>query len=111
MPELFPTGLKQVDARHLGIVWNDDHESVYDVKVLREACHCAACKDEFTGENRIPPGSIPDDIHPADISPVGRYGLTIRWSDGHDTGIYPFERLRELCPCPECRVPVQKKPG
>ena len=28
-------------------------------------------------------------------------GLIIRWSDGHSTGIYTFERLRELCPC--CR--------
>ena len=30
------------------------------------------------------------------IQPVGRYAIQIRWSDGHDTGIYPFERLRRL---------------
>lgn len=103
--QFFPTGLAQVDSRHLRISWNDGHESTYDVKVLRESCHCALCSDEMTGENRIPPGSIPDDIHPAEIKPVGRYGLTILWSDGHDTGIYPFERLRGLCPCAVCRIP------
>ena len=27
---------------------------------------------------------------------VGRYGLRITWADGHDTGIYTFETLREL---------------
>ena len=26
---------------------------------------------------------------------VGRYGLRITWADGHDTGIYTFEALRE----------------
>lgn len=24
------------------------------------------------------------------------------WSDGHSTGIYPFEHLRAVCPCPRC---------
>ena len=27
---------------------------------------------------------------------VGRYGIRITWADGHDTGIYVFEALREL---------------
>jgi DUF971 family protein len=30
---------------------------------------------------------------------VGNYAIGIRWSDGHETGIYSFERLRQLCPC------------
>ena len=29
-----------------------------------------------------------------DIALVGRYAVRIRWSDGHSTGIYPFDRLR-----------------
>ena len=32
------------------------------------------------------------------IQAVGRYAIQIDWSDGHDTGIYPFARLRELDP-------------
>jgi prepilin-type processing-associated H-X9-DG protein len=32
----------------------------------------------------------------ADISLVGAYGLNAVWADGHSTGIYTYERLREL---------------
>ena len=32
----------------------------------------------------------------ADIGLVGAYGLNAIWADGHSTGIYTFERLREL---------------
>ena len=32
----------------------------------------------------------------ADIALVGSYGLSATWADGHSTGIYTFERLREL---------------
>ncbi len=34
--------------------------------------------------------------------PVGNYALSLIWSDGHSTGIYTWEYLRDLCPCPEC---------
>ena len=36
----------------------------------------------------------------ADI--VGNYALSFAFSDGHGTGIYPFELLRKLCCCREC---------
>jgi len=39
---------------------------------------------------------VPADVHPLRIEPVGRYAIQIAWSDGHDTGIYPYRRLREL---------------
>jgi DUF971 family protein len=41
--------------------------------------------------------SISDTIEIRDISIVGRYALNFRWSDGHETGIYSFRYLRELC--------------
>ena len=31
-----------------------------------------------------------------DIQRVGRYAVRLAWSDGHRTGIYTFEFLREL---------------
>jgi DUF971 family protein len=31
------------------------------------------------------------------LSVVGRYALNFRWSDGHETGIYSFQYLRDLC--------------
>ena len=38
----------------------------------------------------------------AGIESVGNYALMFRWADGHDTGIWAFPRLRELCPCESC---------
>jgi len=29
---------------------------------------------------------------------VGNYAMKIEWSDGHDSGIYSFQYLRELDP-------------
>jgi len=36
------------------------------------------------------------------LIPVGNYALRFVWDDGHDAGIYSWERLRLMCPCPEC---------
>ena len=30
--------------------------------------------------------------------------ITFHWSDGHRTGIYRWEDLRDGCPCDECRT-------
>ena len=70
--------------------------STYDVRALRLDCGCAKCIDEWTGAGTLDPDSVPADVHPLKIESVGRYAIQIRWSDGHDTGIYPFRRLREL---------------
>lgn len=78
------------------IEWSDGHVSRYEVRALRLACACARCVDEWTGEERIDDASVPADVRPRKVRPVGRYAIQIDWSDGHDTGIYPFERLREL---------------
>jgi len=49
----------------------------------------------------MPESSQPDEPRPLTLSgmaPVGNYGFSITFSDGHDTGIYAFELLRELEP-------------
>jgi ATP-binding protein involved in chromosome partitioning len=91
-----PTGIRQQGPRELAIRWLDGCESVYSVRELRLACGCASCVDEWSGAGRLDPAGVPEDVHPLRIAPVGRYGLQIHWSDGHETGIYPFRRLREL---------------
>jgi ATP-binding protein involved in chromosome partitioning len=95
-----PRELRQQGPRRLAITWLDGHESVYDVRELRLACGCAACVDEWTGEGRLDPASVPADVQPIRIDGVGRYAIHVRWSDGHETGIYPYRRLRELDPNP-----------
>ena len=91
-----PTKVFQKGPRELSIAWSDGEESVYDVRELRLACACAQCVDEWSGDERLDPASVPDDVHPLNVRTVGRYAIQIAWSDGHETGIYPFRRLREL---------------
>jgi ATP-binding protein involved in chromosome partitioning len=91
-----PTEIAQRGPRTLAIRWSDGAESLLDVRALRLACGCAVCIDEWSGEERLQPSSVPEDVHPVKIQSVGRYAIQIAWSDGHDSGIYPFARLREL---------------
>lgn len=103
MASLFPVELKQLGAKNLGIVWNDGHNSLFNVRKLRLACRCANCIDEWTREKILKDESVPDDIKPVRIEPVGRYAFKFDWTDGHNTGIYTFDVLRKLCECPQCR--------
>jgi DUF971 family protein len=45
-------------------------------------------------------------LKPVKAEAIGRYALGITWSDGHATGIYSFDYLRELCPCGKCNEGV-----
>jgi DUF971 family protein len=86
----------------LSILWDDGHRAVYPPRELRLACKCALCEDEWSGERRLSPDAVAADIRLLETKPVGRYGLQLTWSDGHNTGIYTFDRLREICRCPDC---------
>jgi len=90
------------DAAALQIEWADGHTSQFTPWELRVACPCAGCVDEMTGKRTLRPEDVDPGVHPLEINYVGRYALSFRWSDGHSTGIYPFEFLRRLCSCPEC---------
>lgn len=84
------------EGTRLRIAWEDGAESLYAPRDLRLRCPCAACVDELTGERILTPAAVPPDVHPLAIHYVGRYALRFEWSDGHGTGIYPFDYLRRL---------------
>lgn len=87
----------------LTIEWDENgHVAFFPARALRLACPCAACVEEMSGRPLLDPATVPGDIRPVSIALVGAYGLKIRWSDGHSTGIYTFERLLASCPCPRC---------
>ncbi|MDP9257177.1 MAG: gamma-butyrobetaine hydroxylase-like domain-containing protein, partial [Actinomycetota bacterium] len=94
--------ITQLSETEVRILWKDGHESLYTGYALRVGCRCAVCADEISGNKRLREESISKDIRPLSIDPVGRYAIRFQWSDGHSTGIYTFEHLRELCPCPIC---------
>ncbi len=100
-----PKNIKQINETTLGISWNDGHESEYPVQKLRESCPCANCIDEWSGEKLIKPGMITDSIRPKNLKAVGLYAIQFFWSDGHDTGLYTHELLRQLCQCAACKKP------
>ena len=89
-----PVEIGRANQHDVQIRWNDGQESVYLARDLRLRCGCAGCVSEMTGEEMLDPRSVPADVHPLSISPVGRYAIQIHWSDGHATGIYTFKRLR-----------------
>ena len=94
--------ITQPSESEVRILWKDGHESIYTGYALRVGCRCALCVDEMSGNKRLREESISKDVRPLSIDPVGRYAIRFQWSDGHSTGIYTFELLRELCPCPIC---------
>jgi DUF971 family protein len=65
-------------------------------RALRLACPCAGCVDEMTHRAILDPANVPDDVRPDRIELVGAYGLRIYWSDGHATGIYTFDMLKDV---------------
>ncbi len=105
---LFPRELRQLGPNKLGIIWSDEHQSIYSVRNLRLQCHCANCVDEWSRKSLIKEEQIPQDVRPTHIESVGRYAIRIDWSDGHNTGIYPFDHLRKSCECPACKTAISE---
>lgn len=88
-------GMKPV-ANGIVIQWQDGSDLEYDFRGLRLACACASCIDENTGQKILRPAMVPMDIEAINIESVGSYAIRVLWSDGHSTGIYPFELLRHV---------------
>jgi DUF971 family protein len=90
-------------GRQLHIEWSDGHRTVYDFTALRWLCPCAFCRGEAgqPGWLDSDPTLSDDQVALSDISLVGHYAIQPIWADGHSSGFYAFQRLREECPCPE----------
>ena len=88
----------------IAVEWGDGHTSHYDAKYLRVNCGCAECVEEWSKRRVLDPATVPADIRAEDYLMVGRYAVQFLWSDGHYTGIYPFDLLRRLCTCDECKA-------
>ena len=91
------------DDRRLTVTWSSNHVGDYSFVQLRGECNCAGCVDENTGVRILDRSKIPSDISIRDMQLVGNYALRIHWSDGHNTGLYTWDHLHKICPCPRCR--------
>jgi DUF971 family protein len=96
-----PTNLALRASDLLRIEWSDGTTREYTLRELRDACPCATCREKRS--HPAPPTLLPvlsaAETQPLTIramKPVGNYAYAIDFSDGHDTGIYTIEYLREL---------------
>jgi ATP-binding protein involved in chromosome partitioning len=93
-----PAEVQLLEEGAVRIAWSDGHESRLPLRPLRLACPCALCVDEMTGEPRLDPATVPKDVKALEFRAVGRYAIQFIWSDGHNSGIYTYDRLRSLDP-------------
>ena len=101
-----PVALRKEGDDRLLIDWSDGHGSVYLWKNLRAACPCAGCREEREKPPdpfRILKAAELQPLKPVGIAAVGHYAYKITWSDGHDTGLFTLEHLRQLCECELCK--------
>jgi DUF971 family protein len=100
-----PVELKKLGEDRLQIAWSNGQVGTIPWLKLRTACPCAICVEERSQppnplrvlkESEIPRGPL----KATDIAPVGRYAYKITWNDGHNTGLFTFELLHDLCEWP-----------
>jgi len=99
LPSVRPTDLQSIGT-DLAIKWPDGVESFIPLETLRRACPCAGCQGERDVMGNLYKGP-PIELTAASFDlrqlvPVGAYGVQPIWADGHHTGLFTFQHLREL---------------
>jgi DUF971 family protein len=87
----------EVDRRsHVEVLFEDGVRARFELAPLRLACPCADCNAKRTrGQSVQPAVERGEPITITDAELAGAWGLSLDWSDGHSTGIYAWEKLRE----------------
>ena len=96
--------MRPVDIQHIGdelaIKWDDATESFISLETLRRACPCAECKGERDVMGNLYKGPerplTPSAFQLRGLTFIGAYAVQPSWGDGHNSGIYPFDYLREI---------------
>ncbi len=86
------------------MTWDDGAETNFSSAFLRNNCPCATCTGH--GERQEPQVAEEDEyslpilgqnpVRVTGAEQVGHYAIQFSFSDGHKSGIYSFEFLREL---------------
>jgi DUF971 family protein len=96
LPDADPPEAVELDrSTGLSVRWPDGARAHFALDELRRNCPCAECR--AVREQGRTPGPGPDSPVPLSAlgaELVGGWGLTIRWSDGHETGIFAWSILR-----------------
>lgn len=83
------------------IEWSDGTRTFATWRHLRANCPCASCIEKRNQPANPLQVLSPQELaagapEPLQMSPRGYYAYQIAWNDGHDTGIYSLELLRQL---------------
>jgi DUF971 family protein len=94
-----PHDVQQIGIE-LAIKWPDGGESFIPLENLRRACPCASCKGETDIMGNLyksPEQSLTAKAFALKrITSVGGYGIQPVWADGHGTGIFTFDYLKQI---------------
>ncbi|MFW2333711.1 DUF971 domain-containing protein [Ilumatobacter sp.] len=77
--------------RELRVVYDDGVTCAFPLLELRRACPCATCRGRRDADQPAYGGAV---ISALGAELQGNWGISIEWSDGHSTGIYPWDHLR-----------------
>ncbi|MEM6330316.1 MAG: DUF971 domain-containing protein, partial [Planctomycetota bacterium] len=100
-PPASPTSLDRTPTG-LRITWSDGQVRDYTAGQLRDGCPCATCREKRSappppaGQLTVLSAAEARPLRVEGMRPAGAYAYNIRFSDGHNTGLFTFERLREL---------------
>ncbi len=103
-----PTSAELEGESTLVLGWSDGRTLWYALDDLRANCPCAPCNPE-PGAPHAPRAAF-DGIRLNSLDEVGTYALSLKFSDGHSTGIYTYERLL-ACGHPPGAVPPPDMPA
>ncbi len=101
MAQSVPVEINHIKSQGIvRITWQDGHVGEYPNAHLRGYCPCAQCQGHGPAvEKQFVEGVS---VELGGIEAIGNYAIGFVWGDGHQTGIYTFDYLRELCRCDEC---------
>ncbi|HLX13243.1 MAG TPA: DUF971 domain-containing protein [Bacteroidota bacterium] len=99
-----PKKLRLASPTELSIEWDDGHTGRHTLRTLRKYCPCAECKQSVEMEDgrTMLPILKPGQYELRSIEVVGNYAVQLVWGDGHKTGIYTYDHLRQVCECEGC---------
>lgn len=87
----------EIKEGHLIINWDDEEISEIGLNELRKNCPCAYCnKYREAHQNSLLQVFLEDQVKIKEIKTIGSYALGIKWKDGHNTGIFEFNKLKQL---------------
>lgn len=103
-----PVAIARDGQRAICITFDDDKQVRWTAEQLRKHCPCATCREKHraeasdkekakdSGKPQLLPVLSMAEARPLTVQamePVGQYGYSISFSDGHSSGIFLFDVL------------------